>query len=245
MLVRRISRWFLVIALFSLSVAAGQTGNPVPEARGGGKLRGACGYDLRRFCVDVRPGSGRLVQCLSSHATELSAACGTMIAAAAGGGELRAACGQDLQRFCIGVQPGAGRLIECLSSHAHEMSPACATMVAAMHARRDAPNRSEQAPATQPAAPPPVSSPPAVMGSILRTSCGPDAQRLCAGVRREGDVLNCLESQRMQLSTTCNMYFQKLSARPAVQRNVPSKRPPSPPPASSPGNSNATEPGPG
>jgi hypothetical protein len=37
--------------------------------------------ELQRFCVGVQPGWGRLVQCLSSHTSELSTACGNMIAA--------------------------------------------------------------------------------------------------------------------------------------------------------------------
>ena len=51
------------------------------NARGGTKLRAACGDDLQRFCADVRPGGGRLVQCLSSHAPEVSPACGNTIVA--------------------------------------------------------------------------------------------------------------------------------------------------------------------
>jgi len=65
----------------------------------------------------------------------------------------------------------------------------------------------------------------------LRASCGPDMQRLCAGARGESEVLKCLESERMELSTTCSLYFQKLGARPTAQRNAPSKKPASPPPA--------------
>jgi cysteine rich repeat protein len=166
-----------------------------------------------------------------------------------GGGKFRAACGEDLQRFCAGVQPGGSRLVQCLSSHTPELSAACANMIAAIGARRGAPNPSAQSPAAQPAAPVTVGKPPATMGSILRASCGPDAQRLCPGARRESDVLKCLGSLRMELSTTCSSYFQKLDARPAAQKNIPNKKPPSPPlttpSATPPGNANPSEPGPG
>ena len=70
----------------------------------------------------------------------------------------------------------------------------------------------------------------ATIGSILRASCGPDVQKLCAGARVESEVLKCLDSQRVELSTTCSLYFQKLSARPTTQKNAPNKQPPSAPP---------------
>jgi hypothetical protein len=87
-----------------------------------------------------------------------------------------------------------------------------------------------QGPATQPAASVTVGNSPAIIGSILRASCGPDVQRLCAGARRESEVLRCLDSQRMELSPTCSLYFQKMGARPTRQGNTSNKKPSSPPP---------------
>jgi hypothetical protein len=46
----------------------------------------------------------------------------------------------------------------------------------------------------------------------LRASCGPDVQRLCRGVSIEnGDVSKCLGSHRMELSPTCDAYFNEMT----------------------------------
>jgi hypothetical protein len=177
MMVHRIARWSLsTTMLFAVSGAAAQTNNPASGAGGGGKFR--------------------------------------------------AACGEDVQRFCGGVQPGGGRLVQCLSSHTTELSPACGNRIAATQVRGGMSNLGAQTPTTQPDVPVTVT---AKIGSILRASCGPDVQKLCAGARREGEVLKCLDSQRMELSTTCSLYFQKLGARPTAHENAPNKKPASPP----------------
>jgi hypothetical protein len=87
---------------------------------------------------------------------------------------------------------------------------------------------SAQGAVTQPHPSVTVGNSPAAIGSALRASCGPDLQKFCAGARMESDVFKCLDSQRMALSTTCSLYFEKLGARPTGQKNAPNKKPPSP-----------------
>jgi len=236
MMVRRIAHCSLFITmLFAVSTAVAQIGSPASGASAGGKFRAVCGEDLQRFCAGVQPGDGRLIECLSYHIGEMSAACGNLIAAADRGGvKLRAACGEDLQRFCAGVQPGGGRLVECLSFHTGEVSAACGNLIGARNARRAIPGQNAPSPTAQSAAPARDAGPPATMGNILRASCGPDAQKLCSRARNEGDVLKCLDSRRTELSTTCGLYLQKLGARPAAQMNAAIKNPPSPPPSTPP-----------
>lgn len=43
--------------------------------------RQACAADITKFCANVLPGCGRPMQCLRSHASELSAPCTGAIAA--------------------------------------------------------------------------------------------------------------------------------------------------------------------
>jgi hypothetical protein len=39
------------------------------------QARDACAGDLNKFCKDVKPGEGRLLQCLKQHDSELSTQC--------------------------------------------------------------------------------------------------------------------------------------------------------------------------
>jgi hypothetical protein len=141
---------------------------------------------------------------------------------AGGGGKFRATCDEDAKRFCVGMQPGG--LVQCLLSHTSELSASCGRMIASTGTS----NPSAQSPSTQTAAS--VTDSPATIGSALRASCGPDVQRVCAGQRRESEVLKCLDSQRMELSTTCRLYFQNLGARQVARENAPKKKRPSKPP---------------
>ena len=142
-----------------------------------------------------------------------------------GAARFRMDCGQDVQRFCHGVQPGEGRLIQCLSSHRGQLSPACISRLAAART----PVRPPVSHDTQSAGLPSTSPPTVHAGteSALRASCGPDMQRLCAGVSRQnGGVIKCLSSQRMELSPTCDVFFSENPMRRDAQKGAPKTTPP-------------------
>jgi hypothetical protein len=221
------------------SMSQPTTTQPVRWDRAAG-FRVECGQDLQRFCNGVQPGEGRLIQCLSSHRSELSSECISRLAARPAL-RVRMDCGQDLQRFCDGVQPGEGRLIQCLSSHRSELSSACTARVAAARpALGEAPtSENKESPGPSSDSPPPGR---AVTESALRASCGPDAQKLCGGISRgNGGVVKCLRTHRMELSSTCDAFFNEMPMQRAAQKGTPKAKPPTAhSPAATPAMTNGT-----
>jgi len=162
-----IARWSLVNAIVLVvgPAALAQIGptatQPVPWSQTA-RFRMDCGQDLRRLCHGVQPGEGRLIQCLSSHRSELSPACISRLAAARPGtvppsqntqrpglasvnpptghavtaSALRASCGPDVQTHCGGMSRDNAGVVKCLSSHRMELSPTCDAFFKEMLARR-------------------------------------------------------------------------------------------------------------
>jgi hypothetical protein len=166
-----IARWSLVSVILllvgpaALAQTAPTAAQPVPWAQGA-RFRMDCGQDLHRFCHGLQPGAGRLIQCLSSHRSELSPACMSRLAAtrptlgvvspsqnaqspglpsanpptgaAVTASALRASCGPDVQMFCAGFSRETGGVIKCLSSHRMKLSPTCDAFFKEMLIRRAA-----------------------------------------------------------------------------------------------------------
>lgn len=47
--------------------------------RGAHPFRKACAEDVKKFCPDVKPGEGRILQCLEQHAKDVSENCSGML----------------------------------------------------------------------------------------------------------------------------------------------------------------------
>ena len=144
-----------------------------------------CAVDMRRFCPDVKPGSGRVVGCLRANEASVSDACRARLDANA----LRArafieefgrSCRRDVDRLCPGVDPGGGRVIGCLHQHQPELSATCQgemTRIADARARVEA----------------------------FKGACQDDVEALCKDVPPlAGPLLECLQANEARLSSDCN-----------------------------------------
>jgi len=91
---------------------------------------GACKDDAQKLCGDVKPGDGKIKDCMKQHESELSEACKDNIAEGKDKfkeklEEAKAACKQDIQQFCANVTPGQGREFACLKSYEDKISTGC------------------------------------------------------------------------------------------------------------------------
>lgn len=121
--------------LFSASVFAHE--GKVHEDESGTAKRAACKADVDNFCKDVKPGEGRIMECLKVHESELSAGC------KAQSGKHNhakwAVCKADIDSFCKDIEPGEGRIVECLKAHESELSADCKAQCGARkHAKWEA-----------------------------------------------------------------------------------------------------------
>lgn len=85
-----------------------------------------CADEIAKYCKDVKPGGGRILNCLNEHEKDLSVSCKNKLEESkAKLMEAQKACTGDMEKFCNGVQPGEGRILKCLREHKQELSPAC------------------------------------------------------------------------------------------------------------------------
>ena len=81
MITKSFRRMLFVAALSLPSLAFAQGAPPAPPPGEGGrggdfaKVREACRADAERLCKEVKPGEGRIRDCLKAHAAELSDGC--------------------------------------------------------------------------------------------------------------------------------------------------------------------------
>jgi Cysteine rich repeat len=85
-------------------------------------LAKACAADIKAQCADVKPGGGRLKDCVKSHFSDLSADCQVAIVRAAA---VAKACKADVKQFCADVKPAKGAIADCMKEHTAEVSDGC------------------------------------------------------------------------------------------------------------------------
>ena len=88
--------------------------------------QGACKADYEKFCKDVKPGQGRIAQCMKKHEGEISLACKEQLEAEREKArDFVKACKPDAEKFCKCIAPGEGRIYRCLKANEAQLSPDC------------------------------------------------------------------------------------------------------------------------
>ena len=112
------SALFMVVSLFCVVLY------PVSHAYAQESL--ICADDIEKYCKEIKPGGGRILNCLKAHENELSVSCRGKIHELQGFiKECEQACAGDIAQFCKEIQPGGGRIIKCLRERDKELSPSC------------------------------------------------------------------------------------------------------------------------
>jgi Golgi apparatus protein 1 len=88
--------------------------------------QGPCADDVAKLCKDVQPGEGRVLQCLKSNQSAVSAKCASFLKQVK---QAKAACESDIERFCSDTPVGKGGIAKCLKKHSAELSPDCKAAV--------------------------------------------------------------------------------------------------------------------
>ena len=131
----KIGRAFLVVACMTFVAGIGEgLAQPAGKSAKGGDH--VCAEDAKKFCSKVRPGGGRVYQCMMSHENELAAACRErLVAAKARYDEFANACKSDAEKYCKGIPAGGGRVLSCLKGRESDLTAECKAQFG--RARRD------------------------------------------------------------------------------------------------------------
>ncbi len=99
------------------------------------QVKNACSDDIAKFCKDIKPGQGALMECLEKHETELTDACRDYEQRMGGMRlerreavrsqiRLRQACKPEMIQYCNDPKPGVGPA-ECLTENESKLSDQC------------------------------------------------------------------------------------------------------------------------
>ena len=81
----------------------------------------------------MKPGGGKLKDCVEAHFSDLSADCQVAIVRAAAVGK---ACKADVKQYCADVKREKGAMADCMKSHAADISDGCKEAMAKAEAGR-------------------------------------------------------------------------------------------------------------
>ncbi|MGO9611944.1 MAG: cysteine rich repeat-containing protein [Dissulfurispiraceae bacterium] len=85
-----------------------------------------CAEEIAKFCKDVKPGEGRILNELNEHEKDLSVSCREKLEESQKRlTDAQHACAGDVEKFCKDVKPGSCRILTCLREHAKVLTSAC------------------------------------------------------------------------------------------------------------------------
>lgn len=170
-------------------------------------LAEACRQDVDHFCASVKPGDGKVHQCLVDHQDSLTVACRAetnhLSIAAASNVELSPslgkACASERQAHCKGVTPGKARVFNCLLANADKMNmtASCNSNLKATQGNRLRNWRLDYG---------------------VRKQCKADVSKYCGAADNNsedegsGAVLKCLVAANQSLTTSCLSEVQRALA---------------------------------
>lgn len=174
-------------------------------------LHELCEEDATTLCNDVKPGEGRVQECLRKKRSSLSWDCQEELfrKEVEDASDIRLntvlvrSCSGDVKKFCKGLPRGLGNTKECLEKKRHEpdFSPECKKTFEEMMARRATDFR---------------------LDSKLRELCRDDIEEVCGYEKDsldsiagyDGRVIECLQDYKEELVTeACKARVHVLTAR--------------------------------
>jgi hypothetical protein len=111
------------VIIAGLGAAAPAAAETISYAEAARFLAATCGADISTYCKGVRPGSGRLQDCLSANVDKVSQQCQrnyvavfeSLAARAKAQANAPALCESDAERLCENFRAGQARILRCLT----------------------------------------------------------------------------------------------------------------------------------
>ncbi len=91
-----------------------------------GTMMSVCGADYFYHCKFIRPGGGRIINCLSEVIDQIDPACAQLVTTGS-------TCVADMQRFCADASPGE-EARACMMENRGQFSAPCQETMAEMQA---------------------------------------------------------------------------------------------------------------